>query len=53
MFLRKLDLKKEGRQYSYLKVVENTWQNGRAVQHTVLNLGSVADWPNERTRALG
>ena len=52
MFVRKLTLSKEGRQYSYLKVVENSWQQGRAVQRTVVNLGNVEGWPNEKLEQL-
>jgi hypothetical protein len=52
MFVRKLTLNKEGRQYSYLKVVENTWQKGRAVQRTLVNLGNVSNWPEEKLERL-
>jgi len=52
VFLRKLTLKKRDRKYSYLKVVENTWQDGRTVQRTLVNLGNVETWPNDKLEQL-
>jgi len=52
MFVRKLTLRKGEKQYSYLKVVENTWQQGKAVQRTLANLGSLDQWPPERLEQL-
>ncbi len=48
MFLRQINLKKEGREYSYLKVVENTWEGGRTQQKTLVNFGNVGGWPKEK-----
>ena len=52
MFVRRITLKKEGRQYCYLKVVANSWQHGRAVQQTLVNLGNVERWPTEKLEQL-
>src|SRR3990167_10733759 len=52
MFVRQLNLKKGNRQYSYLKVVENTWKNGRSVQKTILDLGNISAWPPDRLEEL-
>ena len=52
MFLRELRVRKEGKEYTYLKVVENVRHNGRPVQRTLLNLGNVTHWPPERRRQL-
>lgn len=52
MFLRKLTLKKNGREYSYLKIVENVWQNGRTVQRSLVNLGNVENWPKKKLEEL-
>lgn len=52
MFLRTLMQTKEGRQYQYLKVVEN-YRDGRKVrQRTLLNFGNVGNWPEDRLRKL-
>ena len=48
MFLRQINLRKEGREYTYLKVVENTWEGGRTQQKTLVNFGNVGGWPKER-----
>ena len=52
MFVRKITLRKGARQYSYLKVVANSWQQGRAVQQTLVNLGNVENWPAEKLEEL-
>lgn len=52
MFVRQLKLKKGGREYSYLKVVENTWKDGRSVQKTILDLGSINAWSPDRLKEL-
>jgi hypothetical protein len=52
MFVRKLTLKREDKQYSYLRVVENSWQQGKAVQRTLVNLGNVDGWPQEKLEQL-
>lgn len=48
MFLRQINLRKEGREYTYLKVVENIWEGGRTQQKTLVNFGNVVGWPKER-----
>ena len=52
MFLRELKVKQNGKCYTYLKVVESAWVNGRTVQHTLVNLGNVTQWPPERLEEL-
>ena len=52
MFVRKVPVKHGETSYSYLRVVENVRQQGRVVQRTVLNLGSVAQWEAERLATL-
>ncbi len=52
MFLRKINLRQDGWDYTYLKVVENVRKNGRPVQKTLVNLGNVAGWPPERLGKL-
>lgn len=57
MFIREQIVLKNGRDYRYLKVVENRWDNGRSRQETLVNLGNVANWPagklEEAVRLLG
>lgn len=48
MFLRQINLRKEGREYTYLKVVENAWANGRTEQRTLVNFGNISNWPREK-----
>jgi transposase len=52
MFVRQQRVRKEGRDYCYLKVVENSWEAGRTVQRTILNLGNVVHWPAGRLTDL-
>lgn len=44
MFVRQLNLKKGDREYSYLKVVENIWKDGRSIQKTLVDFGSINAW---------
>jgi hypothetical protein len=48
MFMRKIRLRQEGKEYTYLKVVENVRQKGRPVQKTLVNFGNVSHWPDDR-----
>jgi transposase len=48
MFMREQTVKKDGRHYKYLKVVESVWEKGRTKQVTVANLGSVTNWTEEK-----
>lgn len=52
MFLRQLVQKKKGQTYTYLKLVENQWQEGKSVQKTLLNFGNINFWPPERLRQV-
>jgi len=52
MFIRKLIQKKNNKAYTYLKLVENVWQNGKVVQKTLVNFGNISHWPKERVRDL-
>ena len=52
MFIRVQSVSRAGRQYRYLKVLASSWQEGRPVQRTVLNFGSVDHWPRERLEEL-
>lgn len=52
MFLRKIRLQQGGKEYTYLKVVENVRERGRPVQKTLVNLGNVNQWPEERIEHL-
>ena len=57
MFIREQIVRKNGRDYRYLKVVENRWDSGGSRQETLVNLGNVANWPagklEEAVRLLG
>ncbi|MBW2040341.1 MAG: IS1634 family transposase, partial [Deltaproteobacteria bacterium] len=37
---------------TYLKLVENLWQDGKVVQKTLVNFGNINHWPKERVRDL-
>ena len=50
MFLRIIDVKKENRNYKYLKLVETVRTKGKVLQKTLLNFGNVDNWPKERLR---
>lgn len=52
MFIRKLTQKKNGKTYTYLKLVENVWQKGKVVQKTLVNFGNISLWPKEKVREL-
>lgn len=52
MFLRKHILKKAGREYCYLKIVENYWKGGRTHQRTLVNLGNVSNWSDEKLQKV-
>ncbi len=52
MFIRKLTRKKNDKDYTYLKLVENVWQNGKVVQNTLVNFGNISHWPKEKVREL-
>lgn len=45
MFVREQSVKQGERTYTYLKIVENTWSNGKVVQRVLVNLGNVSSWP--------
>lgn len=45
MFLRTHTLRRDGKEYAYLKVVENTWRQGKTAQRTLVNFGNLASWP--------
>lgn len=48
MFLRELKVRKDQKEYTYLKVVESVREKGRNVQRTLVNLGNVSQWPAEK-----
>jgi transposase len=48
VFLRIIDLKRENRNYKYLKLVETNRKKGKVIQKTLLNFGNIEDWPKER-----
>jgi hypothetical protein len=48
MFVRTLTVPSGKHTYRYLKLVENRRVNGRTVQDTILNLGNVDKWTDER-----
>ena len=50
--IRKLIQKKDNKSYTYLKLVENVWQNGKVVQKTLVNFGNISHWPKEKVREL-
>jgi hypothetical protein len=52
MFVRRLNLKKGDREYCYLKVVENVWRDGRSVQKTLVDFGSISAWPAGKLEEL-
>jgi transposase len=41
MFTRIIKIKKNGKNYKYLRLVENVWQDGKTKQRVVANLGNV------------
>ena len=41
MFTRIVEVKKKGKNYKYLRLVENSWKNGKTVQRVVANFGNV------------
>ena len=52
MFIREHRLRNGPKEYRYIKVVENSRENGRTVQKTVLNLGNADEWSDERLKRL-
>src|SRR4051794_2459746 len=52
MFIREHRLRGGAKEYRYFKVVQNSRENGKTVQKTVLNLGNADDWSNERLKRL-
>lgn len=46
MFVRQQVVRKSGRTYTYLKIVENVWSKGKVVQRPLINLGNVSAWPD-------
>ena len=50
--IRKLIQKKDNKSYTYLKLVENVWQNGKVVQKTLVNFRNISHWPKEKVREL-
>ena len=52
MFVRKQNVKNDGHDYKYLKVVENVWEKGHTKQVTLVNLGNVTHWPKEKLHDL-
>ena len=41
MFTRIVKVTLKGKTYNYLRLVENTWKNGKTVQRVVANFGNV------------
>jgi len=52
MFLRKLNCKKGGQKYTYLKLVENHRLKGKIVQRTLVNFGNISFWSKDRVKEL-
>jgi transposase len=52
MFLRTLKVQRNHQVYEYLKVVENTRDQGKTQQHTLVNFGNVSQWPAEKLQKL-
>ncbi len=52
MYLRIINLKRDGRHYKYLKLVETTRYKGKIVQKTLLNFGNIEQWPEEKLNEL-
>jgi transposase len=52
MYVRRVRLRNGPKEYTYIKVVESVRENGRPVQKTVLNLGNVDQWPDDRVAKL-
>ena len=41
MFTRIVEVPRKGKTYKYLRLIENTWKNGKTVQRVVANFGNV------------
>jgi len=41
MFTALVEIKKKGKTYQYLRLLENKWKNGKTVQKVVANLGNI------------
>jgi hypothetical protein len=52
MFLRTLKAHKDNQVYEYLKVVENTRDQGKTRQQTLVNFGNVSQWPADKLQKL-
>lgn len=50
MFLRILKVKKDKKEYEYLKLVENVREDGKTQQRTLLNFGNVQNWPPDKLK---
>ena len=52
MFIREHSVKRGDKEYKYLKILESYREGGQIKQRTVLNLGNVESWTEERLKTL-